>query len=94
MMIDPAQLLIKTAANYISFKIVKGSIDYVWNREQNIDQTFKTVECPICLHVWRGAPDKCPFCSSSVINKLYKEWERYEDDGFGLDNNLTVKGRK
>jgi predicted metal-binding protein len=91
-MIDPTGLLIKTAANYIAFKTVKQSVDYVWNRKSTTDQLYKVVECPICLQVWRDQPEKCPFCSSTVLMKLYRDYDsRYEEDGFEIDTNLTVK---
>jgi hypothetical protein len=92
-MIDPTALLIKTAANYIAFKSVKTTVDYVWNRQNNSDQFFKTSECVICLQVWKNQPEVCPFCKSPVLLKLYREYERYQEDGFEIDSNLTARGR-
>lgn len=92
-MIDPVQLLVKTAANYIAFKTVKSSVDYVWNRKQNTDSIYKSVECLICLQVWVGSPDECPHCKVASLRKLYRDYEYKDDnDGFHVNSNLTVKG--
>lgn len=93
-MIDPVQLLLKTAANYIAFKAVKTSVDYSWNRRQQSDQYYKAVECTICLQIWRNHPEECPHCGNTDLIKLYRDFEyKNEEDGFEIDTNLTARGR-
>ena len=93
-MVNPAQLLIKTAANYIAFKTVKTGVDYCTNRPESINQFVKAVECAVCMNVWSGSPTSCPHCNCSVLKKLYRDYEyrRDEDEnGFEVDSNLTIK---
>ena len=94
MMINPVQLLIKTAANYVAFKTVKGSIDYCTDRPQSINQTSKAVECVVCMNVWSNSPTVCPHCNCNVLKKLYRDYDyrREEDEsGFEVDHSLTIK---
>ena len=93
-MVDPTQLLIKTAANYIAFKTVKTGVDYCTNRSENINQFVKAVECPVCINIWSNCPSTCPHCNCSVLKKLYRDYEyrKNEDEtGFEINSGLMIK---
>lgn len=94
MMIDPVSLLIKTTANYVAFKTVKSSVDYVGNRNGSILQQRKAVECPVCLYIWSNNPTQCPHCNYSVLKKLHRDyesrWAEEHNDGFEVNSNLTM----
>lgn len=98
MMIDPVSLLIKTTANYVAFKTVKSSVDYVSNRGGSILQQRKAVECPVCLSVWSDNPTHCLHCNYSVLKKLHRDyesrWGEEDSDGFEIDSSLTIRGKK
>lgn len=92
MMIDPTQLLIKTAANYIAFKAVKAGVDGVWNSDTQRDQYSKAAECIFCLSVWANNPERCPHCGCRVLKKLFRDYEYKAKDpnAFHVDANLTI----
>jgi hypothetical protein len=93
-MIDPTQLLIKTAANYIAFKTVKSTIDFYTNGSESIYQSAKAVECVVCLNVWSNSPEFCHHCNCKVLKKLYRDYDyRKEDDenGFEINSGLTIE---
>lgn len=91
-MIDPIGLIVKTGANYIAYKAVRGSVDYVWDRRKNDNYIFKHVECAFCWKVWTNAPEQCPHCKCRVLKKLYKDFEYKKDENeMMVDNNLTMR---
>lgn len=92
-MIDPVALLVKTTANYVAFKAVKSTVDYVWNRQYTTDQFYKVVECNLCFQLWINNPETCPHCGVATLSKLFRDYEfKNEEDGFNIDNNLTIRG--
>lgn len=92
-MIDPINLLVKTAANYVAFKSVKSTVDYCTGRPESKHQFLKASECVICMNVWSNSPAICPHCQSTVFKKLYRDYDhrRYEEENlFNVDSNLMV----
>ena len=92
-MIDPINLLVKTAANYIAFKSVKSTVDYCGGRTESKFQFLKAAECVICMNVWSNSPVVCPHCESTVFRKMYREYDHKkfdETNGFTVDSNLTI----
>ena len=90
-MIDPVSLLAKTAANYIAYKTVRGSVDFIWDKRKNDNQVFRNVECAFCLKVWSNSPERCPHCRCKNLKKLYKNYEFKKDENEMLvDSNLTM----
>ncbi len=97
MIVSPAQLLIKTAANYLAFKSVKSGVDYCTNRTDSNDHFLKAVECVVCLNVWSSSPASCPHCDCTVLRKLYRDYDNKkieEDPWLEIDSNLTIKRPK
>ena len=91
-MIDPISLIVKTGANYIAYKAVRGSVDYVWDKRKDDAYTFKHVQCSFCLKIWTNCPEQCPHCNSKVLKKLYKDYDyKKEENGMMVDNNLTMR---
>ncbi len=93
MIVDPVTLLVKTAANYVAFKSVKSTVDYCTNRPESKFQSLKAAECVICMNVWTNSPQECPHCKSTVLKKLYRDYDykrHEEDNNFSVDSNLTV----
>ena len=95
MIIDPVQLLVKTAANYIAFKAVKAGVDGIWNDSSDKDQYSKAAECVFCLNVWSNNPSRCPHCGCKHLKKRFRDYEYKPKDpnAFQVDANLTM-GRK
>jgi hypothetical protein len=94
MIIDPVQLLIKTAANYIAFKTVKSTVDYCSNGSVSFYQSAKAVECVFCLNVWSDAPKSCPHCNCKVMKKLYRDYDYRKDENqniLEIDSHLTIE---
>jgi hypothetical protein len=92
MIIDPIQLLVKTAANYIAFKMVKNGVDSILNDDSNEMFNCKAAKCMFCKNVWTDSPEECPHCGCIYFKKLYKEYDfRKEEDGFSIDSNLTMR---
>lgn len=92
MIVDPVQLLIKTAANYIAFKAVKSGVDSVWSNSSVTDQSQKAAECTRCWLVWANNPSKCPGCGYGNMKKLFRDYDQYKRDpnDFNIDTNLTM----
>jgi len=91
-MINPTQLLVKTAANYIAFKAVKTTVDGTWNRKAHKFQYQKASECQLCLSVWSNDPPECLNCGCKAMKKLYRDYEfkKYDENGLEVDSNLTL----
>lgn len=91
-MIDPVQLVVKTAANYIAYKAVRQSVDYFWDKEKEDNQRYKAVQCVFCLNVWANALTSCPHCKCPIVKKLYRDFEYHKDESaITIDNNLTMR---
>jgi hypothetical protein len=93
MQLDPTQILVKTAANYIAFKVVKSTVDNGWNHVSTTDQYSKAVECQFCKNVFANSPLECPDCGCFVMKKLYREYDTYkktDENGFEIDTNLAL----
>lgn len=93
-MVDPVQLLVKTAANYIVFKVVKGTVDTTWNGKTHHYQYAKAGECQYCLGVWSNNPQECPRCGCTVIKKLFRDYDfkKHDENGLEIDSSLMLGG--
>lgn len=94
MSVDPVQVFIKTATNYVAFKSVKTGVDYAFSKGSKDYQELKAAECQFCLKVWSDSPERCHHCHCKVMKKLYREYDyrrQDESSAFEIDNNLTMK---
>lgn len=94
MMINPLEILLKTATNYVAFKTVKGSVDNLCDQSSSEHQAIKAVQCNFCWNIWGNSPDVCPHCKCPSLKKLYRDFDyRKNDDQFNIDSALTMGSR-
>jgi hypothetical protein len=97
MMINPVEMVLKTAINYIAFKGVKSGVDYVWDKEREQYQNVRAAQCCFCMNIWANNPTNCPHCNCRILKKLFREFDYFkkqEDEShFNLNPNLTMGGR-